>query len=48
MRGVGSFPQAKSIYAPFMKGVTDRAVYGKILICTVDELESYKLQALAG
>ncbi|HEV2326480.1 MAG TPA: hypothetical protein VGS10_21255 [Terracidiphilus sp.] len=39
---------ATSIYAPFMKGLTDRVVYGNILVCTVDELESNELQALAG
>ena len=28
-----------NIYAPFMKGLTDRVVYGNALLCMADELE---------
>lgn len=33
---------ATNIYAPFMKGLTDRVVYGDVLVCTVDELDPDK------
>lgn len=39
---------ATNIYAPFMKGLTDREVYGSVLVCTIDELESSHEGILAG
>lgn len=42
--GIEKNEMATNIYAPFMKGLTDCAVYGDVLVCTADELESDEQQ----